>query len=154
MGLHLKGFILPFLVLLPNLLLLFFPPHNIPKQTSSLPFIFIIFERIGQVTCFTLPILFGTKIAEQPLNFITWLMLSCLIIYYLCWMRFFGSGREFAILFKPLGFIPIPMALFPILYFILVAVWLHSYLFAAPAVLFAIGHFVTSWSTYSQIRMQ
>lgn len=151
MGLHLKGFILPLLVLLPNLLLIFFTPHNIPKTVSP-PIIFTVFERIGQVTCFTLPILFGTKIAEQPINFLTWLMLICLIIYYLCWIRFFWSGREFAILFKPLGFIPIPMALFPILYFILLAVWLNSYLFAVPAVLFAIGHFVTSWSTFSQIR--
>ncbi len=151
MGLHLKGFILPLLVLLPNLLFIFFTPHNIPKTVSP-PLIFIVFERIGQVTCFALPILFGTKIAEQPINFLTWLMLICLIIYYLCWIRFYWSGREFAILFKPLGFIPIPMALFPIMYFILLAVWLNSYLFAVPAVLLAIGHFVTSWSTFSQIQ--
>ncbi len=151
MGLHLKGFILPLLVLLPNLLLIFFAPHNIPKTVSP-PFIFTLFERIGQVTCFTLPIVFGTKVAEQPINFLTWLMLICLIIYYLCWIRFFWSGREFAVLFKTLGFIPIPMAIFPILYFILLAVWLNSSLFAVPAILFAIGHFVTSWSTFSQTR--
>ncbi|CAH1223939.1 hypothetical protein PAECIP111892_05393 [Paenibacillus auburnensis] len=151
MGLHLKGFILPLLVLLPNLLLIFFAPHNIPKTVSP-PFIFTVFERVGQVTCFTMPILFGTKIAAQPVNLLTGLMFICLIIYYLCWIRFFWSGREFAILFKPLSFIPIPMALFPILYFILLAVWLNSYLFAIPAVLFAIGHFVNSWSTFSQTR--
>lgn len=152
MGLHLKGFILPLLILLPNLLLLFFAARNIPQQPSSPPFIFTVLERIGQVTCFTLPILFGTRIAEQPVNFVTWVMLFCLIIYYLCWIRFFWDDREFSILFKPLAFIPVPMALCPILYFILLAVWLHSYLFAVPAIVFAIGHLATSWSTYLQIK--
>lgn len=152
MGLHLKGFILPILVLLPNLLLLFFPPINIPNHRSTPPLIFTIFERVGQVTCFSLPILFGKRIADQPMDLLMWFMFVCLIIYYLCWIRFFWSSREYAVLFQPLGFIPVPLALFPILYFLLLALWLNSYLFALPAVLFAIGHFAASWSTYTQIK--
>ncbi|UQZ33500.1 hypothetical protein C2I18_07975 [Paenibacillus sp. PK3_47] len=152
MGLHLKGFILPLLVLLPNLFLLFFPPHNIPDNQSPPPIIFTILERTGQVTCFTLPILFGQKISQQPVNILIGLMFICLMIYYLCWIRFFWRGREYAILFQPLGFIPVPMALFPVFYFMLLAVWLNALLFAVPAALFAIGHFAVSWYTYSSVR--
>ncbi|AIQ20478.1 hypothetical protein H70357_30075 [Paenibacillus sp. FSL H7-0357] len=151
MGLHYKGFLISLLILLPNILLLRFAPRSIPKLTST-SILFTVFERIGQITCFVLPILYGRKIAEQPIDYITLLMGICLIIYYLCWIRFFGGGREFSLLFKPLGPIPIPMALFPMLYFILLAYWLHSYLFVVPALIFSIGHFVNSWSVYTQIR--
>lgn len=152
MGLHLTGLILPILVLLPNLLLIFLPPHNMPKKQPSPLVIYTVFERVGQVTCFTLPILFGKKIAEQNVTFPLHLMGLCLIIYYICWIRFFWSGREYSVLFQPLGFIPVPMAIFPIIYFLLLALWLHSFIFAVPAAFFAIGHFSTSWSAYKHIK--
>lgn len=151
MGLHYTGILISVLILLPNILMLIFTPRSVPKLTSS-PIIFTVLERIGQITCFVLPILYGQRIAEQPINVITLLMGICLLVYYIGWIRFFGGGREFSLLFKPLGPIPIPMALFPILYFLLLAFWQQSYLFGIPALIFAIGHFVTSWSVYTQIK--
>ncbi len=152
MGLSLKGILIPLLVLLPNLLFAFIGPQHMPKNLLSTPLIFTVLERIGQVACFTMPILFGKKIAEQQGNFLPILMAICLLVYYLCWIRYFAGGREFALLFKPLGYIPIPMALFPILYFLLLGLWLKSYLFVTPALLFAVGHFVNSWNVYAQIK--
>lgn len=152
MGLHIKGFIIPFLVLLPNLIFIFLPPRHTPAALASAPLIFTILERAGQITCFMMPILFGRRLAEQPLSLGAAVMALCLLIYYVCWVRFYLSGRAFSVLFAPWLGIPIPMALFPAIYFLLLGITLQSWLFVIPAVLFAAGHLVNSWSIYSQIR--
>lgn len=152
MGLHIKGFIIALLVLLPNLILIVFPPRNPPNPLASTPPFFTILERAGQITCFMLPILFGRRLAEQPIGPATVLMAICLLVYYFCWIRFYSGGREFAVLFAPLMGIPIPMAVFPVIYFMLLGILLQSYLFVLPSFLFAIGHLVNSWSVYSQTR--
>ncbi|WP_342563028.1 hypothetical protein NST84_26285 [Paenibacillus sp. FSL R7-0345] len=151
MGLHIIGFILPLLILLPNLLFIFFTPHYVPSSITAPPVIFTILERAGQIACFTLPILFGHEIAVQPITSLSGLMLICLIFYYMCWVRYYRSGRTFSMLFKPLGPLPLPLAIFPVLYFSLLAVWIDSLLFAAAAAVFAIGHLTVSWNTYKQI---
>jgi hypothetical protein len=152
MGIHIEGIIFSLIVLLPNFIFLFLAPRNVPKELSSPAIIFTVLERVGQVACFTLPILFGRRIAAQDINFLIPLMGVCLIIYYIGWIRFFIGGKEFSLLFEPLGFIPIPMAIFPLLYFILLGIWLKSYIFEVPAVLLSIGHLVNSWSVYKQIK--
>ncbi|MDQ0087989.1 hypothetical protein J2T12_001395 [Paenibacillus anaericanus] len=152
MGLHITGFLVALFILLPNVLFAFLPPQNTPNYLHTSPIIFTILEQVGRIACLTLPIVFGKKIAEQDINFMTVLMGICLLIYYLCWIYFFIKGREYDQLFKPLGFIPIPMAVFPALYFIFLGIWLHSFIFLVPALLFAIGHLVSSWNIYTQLK--
>ncbi|MDN4069356.1 hypothetical protein NYE70_01535 [Paenibacillus sp. FSL R5-0407] len=152
MGLHLIGILISILVMLPNLLFLFRGPRNMPKSLSPSPMIITILERVGQISCFAMPLLFGIKIAEQPMNLIPVLMGICLLVYYACWIRYFAGGNLFALLYKPLGPIPVPMALFPILYFILLGLWMRSYLFIVPSLLFAVGHFINSWRVYVDIE--
>jgi hypothetical protein len=152
MDLHIEGFIIPLLVLLPNLMFIFFPPRNAPDSLAPNPLIFTILERAGQITCFMMPILFGRKLAGQSLGPFAVLMAVCLLIYYVCWVRFYRSAREFAVLFTPWLGIPIPMAVFPAIYFMLLGCWLESWLFVIPAFLFATGHLVNSWSIYRQNR--
>ncbi|WP_405116258.1 hypothetical protein MHH28_15095 [Paenibacillus sp. FSL K6-1217] len=152
MGLHLLGFVLPILVLLPNLIFIVFPPRRVPGSLASTPLIFTLLERAGQIACLTLPIVYGRMIAAQSLGVSAILMALCLLIYYGCWVRYYRSGRAFAALFKPLLGVPVPMAVFPALYFLLLGVWLQSWLFIVPACLFAVGHLVNSWSVYGQVR--
>lgn len=152
MGLHLIGILISLLVMLPNLLFLFRGPQNMPKSFSPALLIITVLERVGQISCFAMPLLFGNLIAEQLMNSIPVLMGICLLIYYACWIRYFTGGNSFALLYKPLGPIPIPMALFPILYFMLLGLWTESYLFVIPSLLFAVGHFINSWRVYADIH--
>lgn len=116
------------------------------------PLIFTLLERAGQITCLMMPILFGRLISAQTLGVSAVLMALCLLVYYGGWVRYFRSGRAFTALFKPWLGIPVPMAVFPALYFLLLGVWLQSWLFIVPACLFAAGHLVNSWSVYGQLR--
>ncbi|WNS43634.1 hypothetical protein [Paenibacillus sp. MMS20-IR301] len=152
MGLHSTGFIVPLLVLLPNLLFIFFQPRNAPESVPPTPLIFTSLERAGQISCFMMPILFGRELAGQSLGLSAAGMAVCLLVYYGCWVRYYRSGRKFSALFSPWLGIPVPMALFPAIYFLLLGFWLQSWLFIIPALLFAIGHLVNSWSIYNRIR--
>ena len=150
MGLQFKGILISLLILLPNIIYLCFPARNVPHPSSEPSMLFTVIEQIGRIGCFVLPILFGEKIARQKFSFLVILMGICLLLYYLCWIRYFITGRNFSCMFKPLWMILIPMAVFPILYFLLLGIWTQSALFLAAAVLFAIGHSVVSWHTYLQ----
>lgn len=151
MGVHYKGILVVLLLLLPNILFCIFPPQNTIKNTSSVPVFFTIIEQIGRIACFIVPIVFGKKIAEQKNSYLVILMVVCLLIYYICWILYFANGREYYDLFKPLGFIPIPMAIFPLMYLLLLGIWVKSPIFITPAILFSIGHIVVSWNTYMQL---
>ncbi|MEC0090999.1 hypothetical protein [Paenibacillus macquariensis] len=151
MGVHIEGIIAIVLILLPNIIFTFLPPTDVPTNLRTTPITLTVLEQAGRIACLTLPIMFGIKIAEQHMNFIVILMGVCIVLYYICWIHFFINGRVYDQLFKPLVFIPVPMAVFPALYFVLMGVWLESLIFLIPAVLFSIGHIVASWSQYRQM---
>ena len=152
MGFHFMGLLVSLLILLPNLVYFIFPPRDVPEKFPSLPWHLTVLEQIGRYACFALPLIFGKQIAAQPFNFLAMLMGICVAFYYICWIRYFTSGRGFALLFKPLWHLPVPMALFPVLYYILLGLWLGSLLFLIPALMLCIGHLAISWRTYQYIN--
>jgi hypothetical protein len=151
-GLHVRGLLVIILLLLPNIIYFIFPPKKIPENLRPIQGVFSLLEKMGRIICFVLPIIFGKMISLQKLSYVVILMGLCLFIYYICWTFYFVNGREYYYLFKPLGMIPIPMAIFPLLYFILLGVWLESPVFLISVLLFSIGHIAVSWNTYIQIK--
>lgn len=151
MGIHFKGILVVLLLLLPNICFSIFPPKNAPQNSKSVPVAFTIIEQIGRIACLIVPIVFGKKIAEQKFSYLVILMAVCLLIYYICWILYFANGRKYSDLFKPIGFIPIPMAVFPLMYLILLGIWIKSPFFIVSAILFSIGHIIVSWNTYNYL---
>ncbi|MCK4241836.1 MAG: hypothetical protein KAW42_06475 [Candidatus Atribacteria bacterium] len=139
------------IILLPNLLVLFFPPLKIPENMSETHILVTILERVGQIGCFVLPILLGKTLSKLNINYFAIGMVVCVLIYYGCWVRFFFCGRDFYLLFKPLGIILIPMAIAPLLYFCFLTLWTKSYLLGVSTIVFAVGHLINSYNTYSTI---
>jgi hypothetical protein len=152
MGFHIRGLAIFILLMLPNLLFLLFPPKNVPEGFKPSSPVVEVLEQAGRAACFLLPVLFGRMIAERSISFVPLLMAVCLIAYYACWILYFLNGRAYPDLFKPLGILPIPMAVFPALFLILLGVWVESALFLTPALVFSAAHLWVSWNTYVQIR--
>lgn len=152
MGFHFAGLLVSLVILLPNIAHFIFPPRDVPDKLPPSPWYFTALEQIGRYACFALPLVFGKQIAEQPFSILVVLMGICTAFYYICWIRYFISGREFSLLFKPLWRLPIPMALFPVLYYIILGIWLESLIFLIPALMLCIGHLVISWRTYKYIK--
>ncbi len=127
MGFSLTGLVIVAVIFLPNLLLLPFPPRGPQPEAAPAPLVFRIMERIGQAVCVAVPPLSGPTFAAAHVDdpwFV--LMLACIAGYELLWVRYLVGGRTYALLFGPLGVVPMPMALRPVLAFAFAAAWSRS----------------------------
>jgi len=135
-------------ILLPNLFFAIFPPAQSNPSDATIKTqmpggwnIVIIFEQIGRICVFLLPLFWELKPEGRVKGLILpAIMLVCLIGYYTCWIRYFAGGREIRLLFEPLFFIPVPLAVFPVTYFILAGFLLGSWPMVLAAVVFAASH--------------
>lgn len=151
MGFSLTGLIITASILLPNLLMIFLPPKEMPSKVKNAGVFFTIIERIGQGACFLLPVF--SKDYIEAANLGVWFILAavCVAFYYGLWVRY-ALKRDFGLLFAPLAFIPIPMAVFPVLAFAFIAVWIFSIWLGIAAVVLAVGHFANSWASYKGLK--
>lgn len=124
-------------VLIPNVFLIFFKPKNIVQYEMTKKIkILETFERIGQLGIFISPLFFKF---HYDLTLLI-LLIAFLVIYYIGWARFYISGCHFHDLFKPLFYIKVPLAVSPILYFMVLSLLLKSYVLFIFAIVFTIGH--------------
>ena len=68
------------------------------------------------------------------------LALVFLALYYFSWFRYFKNGKDEKYLLSPLGFIPVPLAIFPNAYFILSCLYLNNMLALGLCLVFAFFH--------------
>lgn len=151
-GFSWKGLVLVLLPLLPNLLFFLQPA---PAATTNLKDggLFVnILEHGGRIVFYILMVTLTYKKADKNQAILLTIMAACLIIYFLLWARYFVKGREFSLLFDQVLGIPIPMALFPILFYLLSAIYLGNMPACLALILFAFGHIINSCITNAQIR--
>lgn len=148
MGFSITGLLIAIFIFIPNLLLIIYPPKNVPDVLNDAGILFNVLERIGQVGCLLL--LSTSKNNYQNISIDVWfvLMILCTIFYYSLWIRYVVKGQIFLLLFKPLIFLPIPMAIFPVLAFAFAALWGKSIYLGILVIFLALGHFANSWHTY------
>lgn len=134
------------LLLLPTVVFVVSPPANTPTdQTRPKGWnVVLVLERIGQIGVFILPLLFAFSVNTQLKQYALVAMIIFILLYYFCWARYFIGGRQFALLYENLLFIPIPMAIFPVLYCLAASIILNSCLYTSAALLLAIGHVMES----------
>ena len=140
-GFSVAGLLIALAILAPNALLLVFPPAGgIPKIPDA-GIVLTALERAGQVGCLGLLAASGTE------PFSGWLVgsLACILAYWSLWARYIARGRKFAELYAALGFIPVPMAVFPVLAFAFAALWLASPWLGIAVAVLAVGHLANSW---------
>jgi hypothetical protein len=93
------------------------------------------------------PLFFPLDISD-PLGILAEsVMFLTLGLYYYCWIRYFRS-RKRLYLFSPLLSIPVPMAVFPVIYFLLSAVILDSLPVFLGGLVLAAGHVPISYLHY------
>jgi hypothetical protein len=61
-------------------------------------------------------------------------------LYYAGWIRFFSHGRDYTLLFKPMIGIPVPMAVSPVVLFLVSSLVLGSPWQAMAATVLGVGH--------------
>ncbi len=149
-----SGVLLIVSILLPNLVFFLFPPKNsTEKQVTKSKFwkVLEFIENISRFAVLILPIFCKIEIHSNVNIIISSLMLISLFFYYFLYLKYFMNKREFSLLFTPYYFIPVPLAVFPVLCFIFYALLIKSVLFSIFVFIFAISHILISYNEYIQL---
>lgn len=138
-------FALPMLI---NIAYVMFPPAGKAEQTAAVTHGVEIVEQISRIAyLFAVTLL----VSRETLSFRSvWFSLAAvfLILYYAVWLRYFMGGREIALLSRSYLFVPMPLTVFPVLYFLCAAIWLHNLPAAIIMVIFGAAHLAVSLQSF------
>jgi hypothetical protein len=148
---RLPSIVLIILILLPNMLFFMLPPRNVPDGKLPATFkwsVLQVLENAGRLGVFIIP-LFHTVRMEKLYDRISLggliLSLSC---YYALYARYFLKKRDFRFLFSPLAFIPVPLAIFPLMCFVFSSILMRSIPLLLATLVLAAGHISISYYDY------
>ena len=153
MGFSYIGLIIGFVLMFPSIIFMIkFPPINAPVDLTDAGLIFTILERIGQIGCLTILVISPANFQGLEINVWALLIALCITIYYALWIRYILNRQEHKYLFKPLYFIPVPLAVFPVLAFAFTSIWGNSLWLGIATILLAVGHITNTYHSYKQIK--
>ena len=138
-------FALPMLI---NIAYVMFPPAGKAEQSAAVTRWVEIVEQISRIAYLFAVMLL---VSRENLSFRSvWFSLAAvfLAMYYAVWLRYFMGGREIALLSRSFLFVPMPLAVFPVLYFLCAAIWLHNLPAAIIMVIFGAAHLAVSLQSF------
>lgn len=144
--------IITLLILVPNLLFFAKKPVNKPSNLPKEPLPLTIIENIGRYGVFVIPLFYAIDISGVLEIIVISAMALMLLLYYACWIRYFLSGSDFKWMFLPFMKMPLPLAISPVIYFMLSSIILHSIPMLIFSFLLAAGHIPISWQQYKHIE--
>lgn len=117
-----------------------FPPANADSNTQPTNKVLELIEQFTRILYFVSLVFI---VSEKTFSYKSpWLILTVifLVLYYIVWIRYFAGGKDIALLGKPFCGVPMPLAVFPVLYYIFAALWLHNYIAFWSMIIFGIAH--------------
>lgn len=151
--LHPISLIIPLMIIAPNLAFICFPPRNQPQgQSQAANTVLKGAEGVGQLGCCLLPLFAPVQIEGAGEAVALAGMVLFLALYYWGWSRYYLGRREYKLLFAPLWRIPVPMALFPVLYFAASSAMLHSPYMLISSLILGAGHIPISFKSCKMAR--
>ena len=138
-------FALPMLI---NVIYAIFPPTGDVGQVKNVTKWVEVIENVSRIAYLILMTFLVNKDAPYYLN--VWLVLAAifLILYYVVWIRYFIGKRDVALLAKTFLFVPIPLAIFPVLYYLFAAIWVGNYPAAIVMIIFGAAHITVSVQSF------
>ena len=142
------GLALVFLILVPNIFYFILPPTNVFQDANSEGMMLSILEHGSQMVMIFL-FIFLMRDKKIGINLFYIILMSVfLLLYYYLWSRYFMAGCDYTLLGKSLFGIPAPMAVFPILYFVLAALWLGNWPAFTATLVFGASHLAVCYVTF------
>lgn len=138
-------FLLPMLI---NIVYVILPPKNAPTTQQETNKILEIIEQSTRIL-YMLAIVF--LVCKEKVDFTSiWMFvgLMFLTLYYIVWFRYFLGGRDIELLGKAFLFVLMPLAVFPVIYFICSAIWLNNYIAVLFMIIFGIAHNIISYKSF------
>lgn len=127
-----------------------FPPAEKAEQGAAVTRWVEMVEQVSRIAYLAAITLL---VSREPLRFRSgWLCLAVLflILYYAVWIRYFAGGRRIALLSRAFLFVPMPLAVFPVLYYLCAALWMHNLPAAIVMVIFGAAHLTVSIQSFQR----
>lgn len=138
-------FALPMLI---NIAYVVFPPAGGAEQAGAVTHWVEIVEQVSRIAYLVLITLLVSREPVRLRSVWFWLAALFLILYDAVWIRYFAGGREIALLNRAFLFVPMPLAVFPVLYYLCAAVWLHNLPAGIAMVIFGAAHLMVSIQSF------
>ena len=138
-------FALPMLI---NIAYVMFPPAGKAEQTAAVTHWVEIVEQISRIAYLFAVTLLVSRENQSFRSVCFSLAAVFLVLYYAVWLRYFMGGREIALLSCSFLFVPMPLAVFPVLYYLCAAIWLHNLPAAIIMVIFGAAHLTVSIQSF------
>ena len=142
------GFIVFLLPMLINIVY-FVSGGNEVAQTNDNPHKWLEIVEQGTRILYVIAICF--LVSKQEIHFKSPVMVLgalFLVLYYIVWIRYFRGGMDVSLLGKSFLGVPLPLAVFPVLYFICAALWMHNGIALGCMVIFGIAHYAISYISF------
>ena len=131
-----------------NIFYVIFPP----KQTEeTVPLKMPVLEAIEQGTRIAYAVAICILVSNLKVGYTSiflYISIIFLVLYHIVWFRYYMGGRDVKLLGTKFLGVPIPLAVFPVLYFIFASTWLHNYIAMALMVVFGIAHNIISYRNF------
>lgn len=140
-------FALPMLI---NIAYVLFPPAGEVSSSKSVTHWVEIIEATSRIAYL---LLLTFLVNENPLKPKSiWLVVAVvfLTLYYIVWIRYFIGGRNAALLGRPFLLVPIPLAIFPVIYYLCAAIWMGNIPAAVAMSVFGAAHITVSIQSFRQ----
>lgn len=147
-GFSFLGFAIFLIPMVVNVIYAIFPPVNAPEEQASVN---KILEMVEQLTRMLYAIAICVLVSNRKIEYnspLFYVALLFLALYYVVWIRYFIGGRDVALLGEKFLFVPLPLAVFPVLYFFFSAIWVHNYIAAVLMVIFGVAHNIVSYMSF------
>lgn len=129
--------VLLLMLFVPNLLWSRYLPKDYEKYSGQENRILLAMERIGEVSVSALSLFCGVNFSFNLILFIVFLLM---IIYELCWIRYFRSSRTMHDMYDDLLFVPLPKATLPVMSFFLLGICANNIFLVMASIVLGIGH--------------
>lgn len=138
-------FALPMLI---NIAYAVFPPVGKAEQAAAVTHWVEVIEQVSRIAYLAAVTLLVSREPVSTRSGWLWLAVLFLVLYYAVWIRYFAGGREINLLNRTFLLVPMPLAVFPVLYFLCAAIWLHNAPAAVIMVVFGAAHLTVSLQSF------
>lgn len=142
-GFSIVGLVISIVPMLINILYAVWPPANTKKDRKQ-----PVWDQIESISRVLYAVAICILVPAQPIDFKSiffYGMVVFIVLYYIVWIRYFVGGRDTSLLGKSFMFVPMPLSIFPVLYFIFSALWVKNYIAFGFMIGFGIAHNVVSY---------
>lgn len=154
LGFSYVGLLYLLMLFIPNGIWTRYKPAGYDQAAQSENKNLRLLEGVGQVGTTAVVLVFKDFNLSEITPWSLWLAVSfaCMLAYEYGWIRYFRSSHTLYDFYRPLGFLPVPLATLPVLAFFLLGVYGKVIWLLLAATLLGIGHIGIHWQHHKRLQ--